>query len=204
MRTPRPHQPRVIRRGKAFGGRPASRNGVDSRQTSRGVDNKGRSAAVRTRPCRHGVAAMAKSWGIRARRVAGALALAGFATAPAQAQFMTGAYPVLIVPPPAQSSGDSQAAKAQANSAARTLRAAARHEGRSEQVLPGPRENLLERRRLRTSPTTGEHRFPATRRCAAADAAEDRVQRSHPARGGSPGRAHRQDADSVRTRFVRQ
>lgn len=46
---------------------------------------------------------MAKSWGIRARRVAGALALAGFATAPARAQFMTGAYPVLIVPPPAQS-----------------------------------------------------------------------------------------------------
>ncbi len=45
---------------------------------------------------------MASGLRFRARCAAGGLALAWLATAPAQAQFMTGSYPVIIVPPPAQ------------------------------------------------------------------------------------------------------
>ena len=43
----------------------------------------------------------------------------------------------------------------------------------------------------KTSPTTGGHRFRETRRCEAADVAADTARRSHPARVGSPRRAHR-------------
>ena len=43
---------------------------------------------------------MAKCLGFRTRCAVGALALACLATGAAQAQFMTGSYPVIIVPPP--------------------------------------------------------------------------------------------------------
>ena len=43
---------------------------------------------------------MAGGCGFWARCAAGGLALACLATGPAEAQFMTGAYPVIIVPPP--------------------------------------------------------------------------------------------------------
>ena len=45
--------------------------------------------------------------------------------------------------------------------------------------------------RPKTSPTMGGHRFRETRRCEAADAAADTVQRSHLVRSGSPRRVRR-------------